>query len=102
MAYTVGKRITNKFQFKHHSIPVPEIIATNRIIDATTRLTTAIAGIQDAPPDKMEATQSLCKLLLGKVSPLPPPAQSILPTPHEPTPLFDVDKPIIIWNPQLV
>jgi hypothetical protein len=27
---------------------------------------------------------------------------SILPTPPPPTPLVDVDKPIIIWNPQLV
>jgi hypothetical protein len=102
MADTGGKRITNTFQFKHHAIPVPEITATNRIIDATTRLTTAIAGIQDAPPDNMDAIQPLCTLLLGKVAPLPPPTPSILPTPAPPAPLVDIDDPVIIWNPQLV
>jgi hypothetical protein len=102
MADTGNKRITNTFQFKHHAIPVPEITGTDRFIDATTRLTTAIAGVQDAPPDKMEAIQSLCTLLLGKVAPLSPPTQSILPTPQPPTPLVNVDKPIIIWNLQLV
>jgi hypothetical protein len=84
-----GERITNTFQFKHHALPVPEIIATNRIIDAITRLTTAIAGIQEAPPNKMEAIQSLYTLLLGKVAPLPPPASSILPTPPVITPTVD-------------
>jgi hypothetical protein len=49
MANTGGKRITDTFQFKHHAIPVPEIMATNRIIDTTERLTAAIAGIQNAP-----------------------------------------------------
>jgi hypothetical protein len=102
MANTGGKRITDTFRFKHHAIPVPEIMATNRIIDATARLTATIADIQDAHPNKMEAIQSLCTLLLGKVTPLPPPAPSILPTAQEPTPLVDIDKPIIIWNPQVV
>jgi hypothetical protein len=102
MADTGGERISNTFQFKHHAIPVPEMTAINRIIDATTRLTATIAGIQDAPPNKMEAIQSLCTLLLGKVAPLPPPTPSILPTPPPPTPLVKKDKPIIIWNPQLV
>jgi hypothetical protein len=50
----------------------------------------------------MEAIQSLRTLLLGEVTLLPPPAPSILPTPQEPTPLVDIDKPIINWNPQLV
>jgi hypothetical protein len=81
MADTGGKRIIDTFQFKHHAIPVPEIIATDRVIDAITRLTATIAGIQDAPLDKMEFIQSLCTLLLGKIAPLPPPAPSILPTP---------------------
>jgi hypothetical protein len=44
-ADTGGKRITKTFQFKHHAIPVPEIMATDRIVDATERLTTTIAGI---------------------------------------------------------
>jgi hypothetical protein len=102
MANTGSKRISNTFRFKHHAIPVPEITATNRIIDATTRLTAAIDGIQDAPPNKMEAIQSLCTLLLGEVSPLPPPTPSILPTPSPPIPVVDEDEPVIIWNPQLV
>jgi hypothetical protein len=72
------------------------------MIDATERLTATIAGIQDAPPNKMEAIQSLRILLLGKVAPLPPPALSIFPTPQKPTPLFDIDKLVIIWNPQVV
>ncbi len=55
MANTGSKRITDTFHFKHHAIPVPEITATNRIIDATSRPPAAIAGIQDAPPNKMEA-----------------------------------------------
>jgi hypothetical protein len=74
---------------KHHAIPVPEIMATNRIINATTRLTATIVGIQDPPPDKMEAIQSIHTLLLGEVALLPPPAPSILPTPQEPTPLVN-------------
>jgi hypothetical protein len=102
MANTGGKRITNTFCFKHHAIPVPEITATDRIIDATTRLTATIAGIQDAPPDKMETIQSLCTLLLGEAAPLPPPTPSILPTPPPPTSVVNEDEPIIIWNPQLV
>jgi hypothetical protein len=102
MANTKGKRITHTFRFKHHATPVPEISATNRIINATTRLTTAIVGVQDAPSDKIKAIQSLCTLLLGKVAPLPTPTPSILPTPPPPTPVVDEDDPIIIWNPYLV
>jgi hypothetical protein len=96
MADTGGKRITDKFRFKHHAIPVPEITATNRIINATARLTAAIAGVQDAPPSKMEAIQSLCTLLLGKVAPFPPPTPSIIPTPPPSTPVVKEDEPIII------
>jgi hypothetical protein len=76
MADTGGKRITDTFRFKHHAIPVLEIMATDRIIDAIERLSATIAGIQDAPPNKMEAIQSLCTLLLGKVAPFPPPAST--------------------------
>jgi hypothetical protein len=45
MADTGGERITDMFQFTHHAIPVPEMMATNRIIDPTERLTAAIEGI---------------------------------------------------------
>jgi hypothetical protein len=53
MADTGGKRITDRF--KHHAIPVLKIIATKRIINATTRLIAAIAGIEEAPPNELEA-----------------------------------------------
>ncbi len=102
MADTGGKRITNTFQFKHHAIPVPDVTATKTIIDATTRLTAAIDGAQDAPPDKMEAIQSLFTLLVGKIALLPPQISSILPTPPPPTPLINNNKSVIIWNQQLV
>jgi hypothetical protein len=102
MADKGGTRITNTFQSKHHAIPVLEITATNRIIDATRRLSAAIAGVQDALTNKIEAIQSLCILLLGKIAPLPPLTPSILPTPPSPTQLIDKDKPVIIWNPQLI
>jgi hypothetical protein len=59
-------------------------------------LTAANACIQDAPPNKMEAIQSLRALLLGEVAPLPPLAPSILPTPPVLTPMVDIDKPLII------
>jgi hypothetical protein len=102
MANTGGKRIIDTFHFKHYAIPLPEITATNRITNATTRLTTAFASIQDAPLNNMEAIQSLCTLLIGEVAPLPPPTPSTLPTPSPSTPVVKEDEPIIIWNPQLV
>jgi hypothetical protein len=102
MASTGDERITNTFWFQHHAIPVPEITATDRIIDATARLNAAIAGIQKTPPNKMEAILSLCTLLLGKVKPLPPSAPSSHPTLPVLTPMVDINKPIIMWNPQEV
>jgi hypothetical protein len=93
MANMGGKRITDTFHFKHHAIPVLEITATDRIISATTRLTVAIANAQDSPPNKMEAIQSLCTLLLGEAALLPPPTPSILPTPPPPTPVVKEDEP---------
>jgi hypothetical protein len=92
MTKTGGERITDTFRFMHHAIPVPEITATNRIINTTTRLTAAIASIQDAPPNKMEAIQFLCTLLLGKVALLPPWSPSILPPPPPPTPVVNKDE----------
>jgi hypothetical protein len=55
MAITGGERIANTFRFKHHAIPVLEIMATDRRFDATERLTAATAGIQDVPTNEMEA-----------------------------------------------
>jgi hypothetical protein len=73
---TGGERTTGTFRFNQHSIPVPKITVTNRILNATACLTTAIEGVQEAPPDKLAAIQALRTLLLGEV---PPP----VPTPEE-------------------
>ena len=72
MADTWGERITNTFWFCHHAIPVATITATNRILHATARLTNTIAGIQEAPPDKTEAIQTLRVILICKTLPLNP------------------------------
>jgi hypothetical protein len=58
MANTGGKPITDTFRFCHHAIPVPSIMATDRILDATARLTAAIEGVQEAPPDELAAIQA--------------------------------------------
>jgi hypothetical protein len=67
MAKTGGERITDMFRFKHHAIPVPEKTATNRIIDATTRLTTSIAGIQDTPPAKWKPSNPFAHSYLARL-----------------------------------
>jgi hypothetical protein len=75
MRDTSGKRITDRY--KHHTIPVPVITATDCILEATHRLTAAMEGIQEAAPDKLQAIKSLRHILLGKRIPqqpcLPPP-----------------------------
>jgi hypothetical protein len=94
MADTSGERTTDTFRFNHHSIPVPKIMATNRILDATAHLTAAIEGVQEAPPDKLTAIQALRTLLLGEVpppEPTPAPVTALRPT---------IDKePEVIWSP---
>jgi hypothetical protein len=91
---TGGERITDKFPYKYHAIPVPEVTATDCILEATHHLTAAIEGIKEAAPDKLQAIISLRHILLGKQvtqQPHPPP----------PTPLhdFDVDKESIhMWD----
>jgi hypothetical protein len=78
MQDTGGERVTDTFRYQHHALPVPHIMATDRILAATCRLADAIAGVQEAPPDKMEAINSLWALLLGKE---PPPKPVAPPTP---------------------
>jgi len=94
MADTGGERITDTFSFNHHSIPVPKITATNRILDATTHLTAAIEGVQEAPPDELAAIQALRTLLLGEV---PPPEPTPAPV-TAPRPTID-EEPVVIWSP---
>jgi hypothetical protein len=59
MADTGGEHITDTFRFCHHAISVPSITATDRILDATTRLTAAIEGVQEAPPNELITIQAL-------------------------------------------
>ncbi len=110
MAGTGGEQLTNTFCFKHHAMPVPTITPTDRIIAATWHLTDAIAGVQEAPPDKLQAILALCQLLLGKsplVSiPTDPPSVPALPevdATNLPSQLDNTeDKPIHMWDPSLV
>ncbi len=94
MADTGGECTTDTFRFNHHSNPVPKITATDRILDATARLTAAIKGVQKALPNKLAAIQALRTLLLGEV---PPPEPTPVPvTALRPT----IDKePVVIWSP---
>ncbi len=66
MRDTGGKHITNMFSYKHHTIFSPKITATDHILEETHHLTTAIEGIQEATPDKLQANELLCYILLGK------------------------------------
>jgi hypothetical protein len=59
MKDTGGEPVMDMFQYQHHAIPVPAIMATGFILEAARRLTDAIKGVQEAPPDKMAAIQSL-------------------------------------------
>jgi hypothetical protein len=110
MVDTGGERLTDTFHFKHHAMPVPTITPTGRIIAVTRHLTDAIAGIQEAPPDKLQAILTLHQLLLGKSPPVPIPIDPpSIPAPPEvdtsnmPLQLNDTDdKPIHMWDPSLV
>jgi hypothetical protein len=81
-------------------MPVPTITPTDRIIAATRDLTAAIPGIQEAPPNKLQAITTPRHILLGKV---PPTSIPIDPAPIAPVPpplAAAVDKePIHIWDP---
>jgi len=94
MANSSGKRITHTFRFNYHSIPVPKITATDRILDTTTRRTAAIEGVQEAPPNELATIQALRTLLLGEV---PPPEPTPAPV-TAPRPTID-EEPVVIWSP---
>ena len=97
MVDTGGERITNTFRFCHHAIPVPTIMATDRILHATACLTAAIEGVQEAPPDELAAIQALRTLLLGEV----PPTEPTTPQVSAPRPFHDKE-PVFIWSPDQV
>ena len=46
-------RLTDTWKFKHHSLTVPTINATDRIVKATQDLTSAIGGQNKPPPDEL-------------------------------------------------
>jgi hypothetical protein len=92
------------FRFQHHALPVPHITATNCILQATERLADAIAGVQEAPPDKLVAITSLRALLLGKEclsEPVQAPvAQNPVTTPVKEM-LPEEYSPVIMWDPMI-
>jgi hypothetical protein len=83
-----GEHLTDMFHFKHHAMPVPTITPTNRIITATRDLMAAILGIQEAPPDKLQAIATLRHILLGKVPPTL--------VPFDPPPIAPVPPPLAV------
>jgi hypothetical protein len=94
MRNTGGERITNIFRYKHQTIAVSEVTATDCILEATQGLAVAIEGIQEAALDELQAIKSLQHILLGEQIPQQP-------HPPPPTPLHDsnVDKePIHMWD----
>jgi hypothetical protein len=94
------KRLTNILHFKHHAMTVPIITPTNQIIAATRQLTAAISGVQESPPDKLQAIATLCHLLLGKTPPIPVPIDRQPIQPPSPPFLNIIDKdPLHIWDP---
>jgi hypothetical protein len=102
MKDTGAERVTDMFRYQHHAIPVPHIMATDRIIAAACRLTDVIQGVQEALADEMAAIASLCFLLLGETLPLdptPPVDPATVAHPDKPT----VDElPIVMWDPMAV
>jgi hypothetical protein len=100
-----SERVTDMFCYQHHAIPVSVITATNPILEGTHRLANAIYRVQEAPPDKMAAFQSLQALLLGEEtwqepepSPQPcrPEATLTVSPPAKPE---HNNPPIRMWNP---
>ena len=67
-------RLTDTWKFKHHSLTISTITATNRIVKATQDLTTEIGGRKKAPPEKLEAIEDLRALIYGSSASTPPPA----------------------------
>ena len=91
MADTGGERITDTFRFNHHAVLFPRITAIDRILDATAYLTTAIKGVQEAPPNELAAIQALQTLLLGEVPPIAPKPPPVM-APH---PIIEDKEPVV-------
>ena len=67
-------RLTDTWKFKHHSLTVPTITTTDRIVKATQDLTAAIGGQNKPPPDDLEAIEDLRALIYGSIAATPPTA----------------------------
>ena len=87
---TGSVRLTDTWKFKHHSIKVPTITSTDRIVQATRQLTAAIQGTNNPPPDELEAIEHLRALIMATSSSQPLPAKSVsapTETPASPSPI---------------
>eukprot|EP00804_Cyclotella_cryptica_P013776 CCRYP_016888-RA/>CCRYP_016888-RA protein AED:0.40 eAED:0.36 QI:0/-1/0/1/-1/1/1/0/413 len=73
---TGAVRTTDTFKFLHHTLPVPAITPTDRILQATKHLKKAIKNHTTPAPDKLEAIAALNALITGTTPdpPLPEPA----------------------------
>ena len=92
-------RLTDTFKFNHHTLPVPSITPTDRIVKATRDLRNAINGDNDAPPDELEAIANLRQLITGTrdVPPPPPPLPIEASNPQDPDNV-DLD-PVMLPSP---
>ena len=67
MASTRAEIISVLVQFKHHSITIPHLTPSNRILEAARQLDSAIKQQpKKAPMDEVVAIELLRKLLLGE------------------------------------
>ena len=100
MQDTFREEITDTFRFRHHAIPLPTILDADWIIEATRKLTSAMAGRQNAPQDKLETIQALRSILPREE---PTPSNTVLPAltqrPPTPTVTHAEEPPIQMWNP---
>jgi hypothetical protein len=72
-------RTTDTFKFLHHTLPVPKVSSTDRIVKATKHLRQAINDSTTTAPDELQAIENLRALLLGSPQPPPLPETSVQP-----------------------
>ena len=72
-------RTTDTFKFLHHTLPVPKVSSTDRIVKATKHLRQAIDDSTTTAPDELQAIENLRALLLGSPQPPPLPETSVQP-----------------------
>eukprot|EP01082_Thalassiosira_pseudonana_P004270 g3915.t1 g3915 contig14:1435-2889(-) len=84
-------RITDTFKFLHHTLPVPQVSATDRIVKATKHLRQAINDNTTTALDELQAIEHLRALLLGR--PQPPPLPEAPVQPASPPQAEEIDLP---------